>query len=71
MANISKIKLPNKNEIFNIVDNGARELIANLPKSMIFKGTLGTTGTITELPSADASTIGHTYKVITEGTYAG
>lgn len=37
---------------------------------MIFKGTLGTGGTITALPTASTSTVGDTYKVITAGTYA-
>lgn len=37
---------------------------------MVFKGTLGTNGTVTTLPTASTSTIGHTYKVITTGTYA-
>lgn len=46
-------------------------LINNLPEPMIFKGTLGVNGTITELPTASASNEGYTYKVITEGTYAG
>lgn len=42
-----------------------------LPDAMIFKGTLGVGGTITELPTASASNEGWTYKVITAGTYAG
>lgn len=37
--------------------------------AMIFKGTLGTGGTITALPSAYLT--GWTYRVITPGTYAG
>ena len=37
---------------------------------MIFKGTLGTGGTITALPTASTTTVGDTYKVITAGTYA-
>ena len=37
---------------------------------MVFKGTLGTGGTITTLPTSDYL-IGWTYKVITAGTYAG
>lgn len=44
--------------------------IAALPGFMIFKGSLGTGGTITSLPSAAAANSGFTYKVITEGTYA-
>ena len=41
-----------------------------LPEPMIFKGTLGTNGTITSLPAAAASNEGYTYKVITDGKYA-
>lgn len=44
--------------------------IDNLPEPMIFKGTLGTNGTITSLPTALSSNEGWTYKVITAGTYA-
>lgn len=45
--------------------------IGNLPEPMVFKGSLGTGGTITVLPTAAASNEGHTYKVIKDGTYAG
>lgn len=44
--------------------------IDNLPEPMVFKGTLGTNGTITSLPTVAKSNEGHTYKVITAGTYA-
>jgi len=44
--------------------------IDNLPEPMVFKGTLGTSGTITALPTVATSNQGHTYKVITAGTYA-
>jgi glucose dehydrogenase len=37
---------------------------------MIFKGSLGTGGTITSLPTASSANEGFTYKVITAGTYA-
>ena len=43
--------------------------ISGLPTPMQFKGTLGTNGTITTLPSASASNNGYMYKVITDGTY--
>ena len=36
---------------------------------MVFKGTLGTSGTITDLPVASSANEGFTYKVITAGTY--
>lgn len=45
--------------------------ITNLPNPMIFKGTLGTGGTIQTLPTASSSNEGYTYKVITAGTYDG
>lgn len=44
--------------------------IDNLPEPMVFKGSLGTGGTITTLPAAATSNTGFTYKVITAGTYA-
>lgn len=45
--------------------------ITALPEPMIFKGSLGTGGTITTLPTASSANEGWTYKVITAGTYAG
>jgi len=44
--------------------------IDNLPEPMIFKGSLGTGGTITSLPVDGTANVGDTYKVITDGTYA-
>ena len=49
----------------------ANERIDNLPEPMVFKGTLGTGGTIESLPTASTSNKGFTYIVITDGTYAG
>ena len=46
-------------------------IIENLPEPMIFKGTLGVNGTITDLPVASSANEGFTYKVITDGTYQG
>jgi hypothetical protein len=49
------------------------EALATLPDPMVFKGTLGAsadTPTITALPVDGSATIGDTYKVITDGTYA-
>ena len=45
--------------------------VNTLPEPMVFKGTLGTGGTISSLPEASSSNEGFTYKVITDGTYAG
>ncbi len=42
-----------------------------ISSAMIFKGTLGTGGSATSLPDAAAGNTGWTYKVITDGTYAG
>ena len=46
------------------------DAVTGLGSPMTFKGTLGTGGTITDVPAASASTKGYTYKVITAGTYA-
>lgn len=55
----------------DLVTSGAvYNAIDALPEPMVFKGTLGTGGTITSLPAAASSNTGFTYKVITAGTYA-
>ena len=54
-----------------ISGKGVAAALASLPTPMVFKGSLGTGGTITTLPTASASNNGHSYKVITNGTYAG
>jgi hypothetical protein len=46
------------------------EALATLPEPMVFKGSLGTGGTITTLPTASSSNKGYVYKVIAAGTYA-
>ena len=51
-------------------EKAVRDAIDVLPEPMIFKGSLGTGGTITSLPTASASNAGFTYKVIEDGTYA-
>lgn len=53
-------KLISSGAVKTYVDNA----IAALPEPMIFKGTVGTGGTITSLPTAAASNEGFTYKVI-------
>ena len=45
--------------------------VNTLPEPMVFKGTLGTGGTISSLPEASSTNEGFTYKVITDGRYAG
>ena len=49
----------------------ANERIDNLPLPMVFKGSLGTGGTIETLPTASSENEGYVYIVITDGTYAG
>lgn len=49
----------------------ANERIDSLPLPMVFKGTLGTGGTISTLPAASSENEGYVYIVITDGTYAG
>lgn len=44
---------------------------SDLTSAMEFKGTVGIGGTIAELPTATADMNGDTYKVVTDGTYAG
>ena len=51
--------------------NTANERIDNLPLPMVFKGTLGTGGTISTLPTPSIENEGYVYIVITDGTYAG
>lgn len=48
-----------------------QKAVDDLPKPMIFKGSLGVGGTITSLPAPSAANEGFTYKVITDGTYRG
>ena len=55
----------------DLVTSGAvYTAIDNLPNPMVFRGSLGTGGTITSLPVDGTATVGDTYKVITAGTYA-
>ena len=51
------------------VDNQITQKIA-ASDAMVYKGTLGTGGTVTALPTSNV-VIGDTYKVLTAGTYAG
>lgn len=45
------------------------QALMRVAEAMVYKGTIGTGGTVTALP--DTHTHGWTYKVITAGTYAG
>ena len=56
----------------NLITSGAvSQAINELPNPMLFKGSLGTGGTITYLPTATPENEGYTYKVITAGSYSG
>lgn len=56
----------------NLITSGAvSQAINELPNPMLFKGSLGTGGTITYLPTATPENEGYTYKVITTGSYSG
>lgn len=59
--------------VLNALKQGktANERIDNLPLPMVFKGSLGTGGTISTLPTASSENEGYVYIVITDGTYAG
>lgn len=64
----SSQKLATTAFVHNVVDN--------LPEPMVFKGTLGASTetpppTITALPVDGSAKVGDTYKVVTDGTYAG
>jgi hypothetical protein len=54
--------------VYTAISNLKNEIL-NTSNAMVFKGTLGTSGTVTALPTTYSS--GDTYKVITAGTYAG
>ena len=45
------------------------DVVDTLPTPMVYRGTLGTGGTITTLPVDGSADIGDVYKVITAGTY--
>lgn len=66
IASADSNKVPTCSAVKGYVDDA----IDALPEPMVFKGSLGTGGTITTLPAASSSNEGWTYKVITAGTYA-
>ena len=61
----------NVDSAYPVTGKAIEEAMNTLPNPMLYKGSLGTGGTITALPTASASNEGFTYKVITSGTYAG
>lgn len=62
--------IPVADENGNIADGWISKALLESNDAMVFKGTLGTGGTVTALPTSDYVR-GWTYKVITAGTYAG
>ena len=66
MADLDMLEFPDGTQHY-LRDNR----VDNLPNPMVYRGTLGTGGTITSLPVNGTANIGDTYKVITAGTYAG
>jgi hypothetical protein len=73
LANLKDVDFTNLTDGQVIVWNATAGKFSNitLPDPMVFRGSLGTGGTITTLPVDGSATIGDTYKVITDGTYAG
>lgn len=69
---------PDNNTTYSAATTSAAGLMSASDKTkldkmtdpMMFKGSLGTSGTITSLPAAASSNAGFVYKVITNGTYA-
>ena len=61
----------NAESAYPVTGKAIEAAMNTLPNPMLYKGSLGTGGTITALPTASASNEGFTYKVITSGTYAG
>lgn len=68
-ANSTSTKLPTSAAVATLITNSISESFA-AADAMVFKGTLGTGGTITDVPTNNYSA-GATYKIITAGTYAG
>lgn len=66
MADLDMIEFPDGTQHY-FRDNR----VDNLPDPMVYRGTLGTGGTIQSLPVDGTALVGDTYKVITAGTYAG
>lgn len=62
----------NQGNLYNYVDAHIRTILSSV-NAMSYKGTVGSNGTITSLPSSGdgALAIGDTYMVAEDGTYAG
>lgn len=61
------VAVPSKEYVDNYVDDAVNVALTSVLK---YKGTLGTGGTITTLPTATSANVGHVYVVKTAGEYA-
>ena len=61
------VAVPSKEYVDNYVDDAVNVALTSVLK---YKGTLGTGGTITTLPTATSAHVGHVYVVKTSGEYA-
>src|SRR5574344_1197817 len=63
---------PTAGAVKTYVDNAVADVMKTAQQAQVFKGTIGTGGTIsgTALPTPSKDTSGHTYKVITAGPYS-
>ena len=61
------VAVPSKEYVDNYVDDAVNAALTSVLK---YKGTLGTGGTITTLPTATSAHVGHVYVVKTSGEYA-
>ena len=72
LADLKDVEFVNLTDGQVIVWNATEGKFKNitLPDPMVFRGSLGVGGTIEALPVDGSATVGDTYKVITDGTYA-
>ena len=63
-------QLPTGDAVHDYVESAISTALGDLGSAMVFKGTLGTGGDVTTLPTTGVKT-GWTYRVITAGTYGG
>lgn len=65
-------QLPEPTDSADAVNKRYADNLLSANDAMVFKGTLGTGGTITSVPTPSSNyTVGWTYKIITAGTYVG
>lgn len=73
LANLKDVDFTNLTDGQVIVWNATAGKFSNitLPDPMVFRGTVGEDGTIADLPVDGSALVGDTYKVVSDGTYAG